>query len=91
MLRSIVCGVLILLAGVLFYECSGAIKIGKIYVNLSRYHGSGFTVSRATNPSGFWMAVSGHLYFGLLFLYLSAEEIVFAIRRADKSLQETTL
>jgi hypothetical protein len=89
MLRGVVCGALIALAGISFYECGGAIRTGKMYVNLSRYDQPGFTVSRATNPSGFWMAVSGHVYLGLLFLYVSTEEIVFAIRRSNKSLQAT--
>jgi hypothetical protein len=81
-LRLVVCGIMIAAALGVLYVCTDGVKDGRIHVSLSKYNrlGGGFTVQRAENPRGFWMAIGGYGYFAGLFLYLALVEIVYVVR-----------
>jgi len=85
--RFVVCGVLILAAGYLLFDNVNAVRKGEIYVVLSgrgTSHNIGYTIHRADNPSGFWEAICIYTYIALVFLCLSAAEIVWTLKRSRK-------
>jgi hypothetical protein len=78
--RIVVSVCLLLVAGFVFFAVVSGIKSGEMYFSASGV-GGGFTVSRADNPRGFWVAVIVICCLDAWLFYISVAEMIYTTRR----------
>jgi hypothetical protein len=85
--RYAICAAVVLCGGFFLFQGIDAVKSGTIdiYVH-SRYSsgpGAHFIFHRADDPRGFWEAVCGCCYLGLVFLWIAITEVIVSIKQRN--------